>query len=104
LINKPFATFFDATNISVDPCTRSSVPTEESLKGLIQHNLITASGIQFVAEQNGNLLGFATLYFSFSILQVKKMAILNDLFVIPEARGQKLGEKLFQTCLSNIRK
>lgn len=87
------ATFFDATNISVDPCTRSSVPTEESL-----------SGIQFVAEQNGNLLGFAILYFSFSILQVKKMAILNDLFVIPEARGQKLGEKLFQTCLSNIRK
>jgi ribosomal protein S18 acetylase RimI-like enzyme len=60
-------------------------------------------GIQFVAEQDGKLLGFTTLYFSFSTLQVKRMAILNDLFVIPEARGQKLGEKLFQTCLSYIR-
>ncbi|AEH47935.1 GNAT family N-acetyltransferase [Parageobacillus thermoglucosidasius] len=79
-------------------------PTEESLKGLIQYLLDNpASGIQFVAEQDGKLLGFATLYFSFSTLQVKRMAILNDLFVIPEARGQKLGEKLFQTCLSYIR-
>jgi GNAT superfamily N-acetyltransferase len=58
------------------------------------------SGLQFVVEKNGRLLGFATLYFFFSTLQVKKSAILNDLFILPDARGQKLGEKLFQTCLS----
>ncbi|TCL47074.1 hypothetical protein EDD69_11380 [Thermolongibacillus altinsuensis] len=45
-------------------------PTEESLKGLMQNLLDNpASGIQFVAEQDGKLLGFATLYFSFSTLQ-----------------------------------
>lgn len=27
----------------------------------------------------------------------------NDLFVCEEARGQKLGEKLFETCLNYIR-
>lgn len=65
-------------------------PTEESFKGLMQHVLDNpSSGIQFIAEQDGRVLGFATLYFSFSTLQLKKMAILNDLFVIPEARGSK---------------
>lgn len=79
-------------------------PTETSLNDLIlhlQHN--PSSGIQFVAEKDGRLVGFATLYFTFSTLQVKRAAILNDLFVSPEARGLKLGEQLFQTCLSYIR-
>jgi ribosomal protein S18 acetylase RimI-like enzyme len=80
-------------------------PTEESLKGLIQHlHDNPASGIQFIAEKDGRILGFATLYFTFSTLQMKRSAILNDLFVLSEARGQKLGEKLFRTCLSYIRK
>ncbi|QXJ40451.1 hypothetical protein BV455_03825 [Parageobacillus caldoxylosilyticus] len=64
-------------------------PTEKSLKGLIQLLLNNpASGIQFVAEQDGKLLGFATLYFSFSTLHLKRMAILNDLFVIPKHEGK----------------
>ncbi|MBP1933738.1 GNAT family N-acetyltransferase [Ammoniphilus resinae] len=79
-------------------------PDERLLMELVNQLLENpASGIQFVAEEDGKLLGFATLYFSFSTLQVKRMAILNDLFVLPDARGRKLGEKLFQTCLSYIR-
>lgn len=60
-------------------------------------------GLQFVAVKAGELLGFATLYFSMSTLQVKKTAILNDLFVLDSARGQQLGEQLFQACLFYIR-
>ncbi|MFK7696376.1 GNAT family N-acetyltransferase [Paenibacillus sp. HJGM_3] len=79
-------------------------PAEESLNGLIEHLLdYPSSGMQFCAEKNGKLLGFATLYFTFSTLQVKRAAILNDLYVSSEARGQKLGEKLFQACLGFIR-
>lgn len=79
-------------------------PTESSLTDLILHlHHNPSSGIQFVAEKDGRLVGFATLYFTFSTLQVKRAAILNDLFVSPEARGLKLGEQLFQTCLSHIR-
>jgi ribosomal protein S18 acetylase RimI-like enzyme len=79
-------------------------PGDEALKGLVQHLLINPErGLQFVAEKDGKLLGFATLYFSFSTLQVKRTAILNDLFVSPDARGHKIGEKLFQKCLSYIR-
>jgi GNAT superfamily N-acetyltransferase len=79
-------------------------PKENDLKGLI-HYLIEhpSAGIQFVAEKEGELLGFATLYFTFSTLQVKKAAILNDLFVVEKGRGQKVGEQLFNRCLSYIR-
>ncbi|MBS4202476.1 GNAT family N-acetyltransferase [Bacillus sp. FJAT-49732] len=80
-------------------------PKESDLKSLIQHLLDNpSSGLQFVAEENEKIIGFATLYFTFSTLKVKRQAILNDLFVVPQERGKKVGEKLFETCLNYIRK
>jgi ribosomal protein S18 acetylase RimI-like enzyme len=79
-------------------------PNEVDLKKLIQHLISHPdTGVQFVAEKEGKLLGFATLYFTFSTLQVKRAAILNDLFVTTEARGHKAGERLFEACLAYIR-
>jgi ribosomal protein S18 acetylase RimI-like enzyme len=79
-------------------------PDESDLKNLIRHLIDhPAAGVQFVAEKEGALVGFATLYFTFSTLQVKKAALLNDLFVTVAARGEKAGEQLFTTCLSFIR-
>ncbi|MBS8266725.1 GNAT family N-acetyltransferase [Mesobacillus boroniphilus] len=79
-------------------------PNEAELKNLIQHLLDHPdSGLQFVAEREGEIVGFATLYYTFSTLQVKRAAILNDLFVSAEARGQKAGEQLFEKCLAHIR-
>jgi len=79
-------------------------PKEEELKGLMEHLLNNpASGLQFVAEFEGKLVGFATLYFTFSTLRVKRQAVLNDLFVKADIRGKKVGEKLFLTCLQYIR-
>lgn len=80
-------------------------PNEAELKNLIQHLLDhPESGMQFVAEADGEIVGFATLYYTFSTLQVKRAAILNDLFVSARARGQRAGEKLFTKCLAHIRK
>lgn len=73
---------------------------EGKLRGFIEYILDNrSSGIQFVAEREGALTGFATLYFTFSTLQLKRAAIMNDLFVTAEARGQRVGEGLFQACL-----
>lgn len=84
---------------------KKTKPTEEALYSLIYHLIENPStGIQFVAERGGKLLAFATIYYSFSTLQLKQVAILNDMFVIEEARGQQLGEKLFETCLTHVRK
>ncbi|WP_226677860.1 GNAT family N-acetyltransferase [Mesobacillus jeotgali] len=79
-------------------------PNEAELKNLIQHlQDHPDSGLQFVAEKEGEIVGFATLYFTFSTLQVKRAAILNDLFVSADARGYRAGEQLFKKCLSHIR-
>lgn len=80
-------------------------PENTDLKYLIRHLIDhPEAGVQFVAVKDGLMVGFATLYFTFSTLQVKKAAILNDLFVTEAARGMKAGEQLFNTCLTFIRK
>lgn len=45
-------------------------------------------------EISGAALGFALCYSTFSSVAMKPLVILNDLFVIPEARGQRIGEVL----------
>ena len=58
-------------------------PNESELKELILHLIENPSiGLQIVGEKEGKLVGFATLYFTFNTLQVKRAAILKDLFVL----------------------
>ena len=79
-------------------------PNETELTELILHLIENPSiGLQIVGEKEGKLVGFATLYFTFSTLQVKRAAILNDLFVLNSKKKKKIGEQLFTNCLSYIR-
>lgn len=55
-------------------------------------------GCQFVAERDGRLIGFATLYASYSTLRARPVAILNDLYVALEERGSGAGQALFKAC------
>jgi ribosomal protein S18 acetylase RimI-like enzyme len=73
-------------------------PDDAKLNELIHVLLEQREGIQFVAESEGNLVGFATLYFSYSTLRATKIAVMNDLFVIEEFRGQGAAAKLFAAC------
>lgn len=78
-------------------------PGEEKVGQLVKHLLDHPDhGMQFVADDGKRIIGFATLYFTFSTLQVKRAAILNDLYVHPSGRGQKAGESLFRHCLNYI--
>jgi GNAT superfamily N-acetyltransferase len=47
-------------------------------------------------ESNG--LGFALCYSTFSSVVLKPLVILNDLYTIPEARGQGVGTALLERC------
>ncbi|HWO96362.1 MAG TPA: GNAT family N-acetyltransferase [Bacillus sp. (in: firmicutes)] len=96
---------FDLMNQYIVDFYKCPRPSEDSLKGLITHLLDHPyEGTQFVAEKAPHeLVGFSTLYFTFNTLEVKRMAILHDLFVLPNMRGQKVGEKMIQTCLSYVR-
>lgn len=50
--------------------------------------------IIFVAVEDGKYVGFTQLYPSFSSISMKKLWILNDLFVGKEARGTGVGKEL----------
>ncbi|MDX6153280.1 GNAT family N-acetyltransferase [Marinococcus sp. PL1-022] len=73
------------------------------LKTLIKKLLAQPEiGIQFIVEHYGDLIGFATLYQTFSTLQVKKTAILNDLYIYQEFQGQHYGKELLEFVLSYV--
>jgi GNAT superfamily N-acetyltransferase len=51
----------------------------------------------FVAFDDGNAVGFTQLYPGFSSGAMARIFILNDLFVIPEARRSGVGSALLRT-------
>ncbi len=49
-----------------------------------------------IAEVNGKPAGFALCFYNFSTFMGKAGIYLEDLFVIPEFRGNGIGKKFFQ--------
>ena len=56
-------------------------------------------GALFLYRQEGNVIGFATVYFSFSSTITAKVGIMNDLFTLEDYRGQGVGKALINHCL-----
>lgn len=73
-------------------------PAVEKVHALIDMLLEKEEGIQFVAEKDGKLVGFATLYFTFSTTKAEKITVMNDLYVVEEERGTGAAQKLFKAC------
>ena len=60
----------------------------------IEGRLKKGQSVLFYASLNGQAVGFVHLYPTFSSVSMQHFYILNDLFVAPEFRGQKIGEGL----------
>ncbi len=73
-------------------------PPDENLRALVRTLLEGAEGIQFVAAEVDALVGFATLYFTYSTLRAQKVTIMNDLYVTEDFRGTGVAAALFQAC------
>ena len=56
------------------------------------------AGCQFLYRDNGVVVGFATVYFSYASSITSKVAVLNDLFTVSNLRGQGVGRKLVEHC------
>jgi GNAT superfamily N-acetyltransferase len=83
---------------------RSPRPPRDRLEALVDLLEEGEEGMQLVAEGgDGDLLGFATLYFTWSTLRADRIAILNDLYLAEQARGTGAAAALFEAALSAAR-
>jgi ribosomal protein S18 acetylase RimI-like enzyme len=73
-------------------------PATEKLHQLIQTLYEKREGVQFVALQDGKLVGFATFYFTFSTMKADKYTVMNDLFTIEQYRDTEVESQLFLEC------
>jgi pimeloyl-ACP methyl ester carboxylesterase/GNAT superfamily N-acetyltransferase len=61
-------------------------------------------GLQLIARgADSRPLGFATLYWTWSTTRAARIGVMNDLFVVPEARGLRVGEQLIEACREQCR-
>jgi ribosomal protein S18 acetylase RimI-like enzyme len=60
-------------------------------------------GLQLIARANAGAVGFATLFWTWSTLRAARIAVMNDLYVAPEARGRGVGEALIDACRTRCR-
>ncbi len=61
------------------------------------------SVVFFAEDENGNALGFTQLYPVFSSTRMKRLWLLNDLFVHSEARGKGLSKLLIEAAKEHCR-
>ena len=66
----------------------------EAATAFLRERLLLNESVIYLALEGETALGFTQLYPSFSSVSLRRLWILNDLFVIPEARGQRVGEAL----------
>jgi GNAT superfamily N-acetyltransferase len=56
-------------------------------------------GIQLIARDSlGAAVGFATVFWSWDTTEASRIGIMNDLFLLPEARGLGLADRLIEAC------
>ena len=54
------------------------------------------AGCQFLLRDEGRVLGFATVYLSYTTTIAAKVGVLNDLFTVAGCRGQGVGRRLLE--------
>ena len=83
-----------------------AAPSDDELTGMVLELLEEpeVEGVQLIArDEDGRAVGFATIFWSWSTLQARRIAVMNDLFVAPEARGSGAAEALIEACRAEAR-
>jgi ribosomal protein S18 acetylase RimI-like enzyme len=89
---------FDAYRVFYD---QPSDP--DAAREFLNQRLLLRETVIFLALQDQTPLGFTQLFPSFTSVGMKRLWILNDLYVVPEVRGQRVGERLIERALQHAR-
>jgi GNAT superfamily N-acetyltransferase len=83
-----------------------AAPADEALLAMSRALIADpdCEGVQFIAyDEERRALGFATIFWMWSTTQAARIGLMNDLFVLPEARGRRIGERLITRCVDAVR-
>lgn len=69
-------------------------PDVEAARRFLFARLSKGESVLFLARHEGRLVAFVHLYPAFSSIQLRRVWILNDLYVAPEARKLGIGRAL----------
>ena len=75
------------------------LPFPDSSRAFLEKRMSRAESVIYLAlpdDDDGKLLGFCQLYPSYSSLSLKRVWILNDIYVAEDARRQLVGDHLMQ--------
>ncbi len=75
----------------------------ERARTFLLERIQNSESVIYLAFEAEKPLGFTQLYPSFSSASTQRIWILNDLYVIPEARGLRVGEKLIERAMQLAR-
>jgi len=76
----------------------SEISDDRNAEFFSQFGESSPSGCQFIYRDAGNVAGFATVYLSFTSTITEKVAVLNDLYTLPNCRGKGIGRQLIEHC------
>lgn len=69
-------------------------PDPDGARAFLRERLQSGDSVVLIAERDRRFVGFAQLYPSFSSVSMKRLWILNDLFVAPAHRRSGAGRAL----------
>jgi GNAT superfamily N-acetyltransferase len=79
-------------------------PSDDSLLELISSLLDNPrEGVQLLAREGENAIGFATIYWTWSSTRAKRIGVMNDLYVLREVRGSGVADALVRACREECR-
>jgi GNAT superfamily N-acetyltransferase len=80
-------------------------PSDDALLALARALIVDPEreGVQLVARDGGEAVGFATVYWSWATTIAARIGVMNDLFVAPAARGTGTAEALIHACVDECR-
>jgi GNAT superfamily N-acetyltransferase len=81
-------------------------PSDEELLALSRALIADPErdGVQLLARDGAEALGFATIYWSWATTIASRIGVMNDLYVAPAARGTGAAELLIHACVEECRR
>jgi ribosomal protein S18 acetylase RimI-like enzyme len=76
---------------------------QDAARAFLRERFLLRESVIFLALEGQQALGFTQLYPTFSSVSMQRMWILNDLFIVPEARGKRVGERLIERTLQHAK-